>query len=110
MGFSFPYPTSLLDTHHRYPSRGTPGSNKVVVERERRRHILRNRFVSPAPFVYEDRRRCSPMAEAQQRRQPMETTIRANNGVMTLINVFVVDPENQQKLVAVLKEGTEALM
>jgi hypothetical protein len=40
----------------------------------------------------------------------MEMTIRANSGVMTLINVFAVDPENQQKLVAVLKEGTEALM
>jgi quinol monooxygenase YgiN len=51
-----------------------------------------------------------PAAEAQHGRQPMEMTIRANNGVMTLINVFAVDPENQQKLVAVLKEGTEALM
>ena len=49
-------------------------------------------------------------ADAQHRRQPMEMTIRANSGVMTLINVFAVDPENQQKLVAVLKEGTEALM
>jgi quinol monooxygenase YgiN len=49
-------------------------------------------------------------AEAQHRRQLMEMTIRANSGVMTLINVFAVDPENQQKLVAVLKEGTETLM
>lgn len=49
-------------------------------------------------------------AEARDRRQPMEMTIRANSGVMTLINLFAVDPENQQKLVAVLKEGTEALM
>jgi len=40
----------------------------------------------------------------------MEMTIRADSGVMTLINVFTVDPENQQKLVAVLKEGTETLM
>jgi hypothetical protein len=37
-------------------------------------------------------------------------TIRANSGMMTLINVFTVDPENQQKLVAVLKEGTDTLM
>jgi quinol monooxygenase YgiN len=51
-----------------------------------------------------------PAAEAQPRRQPMEMTIRANSGVMTLINVFAVDPESQQRLVAVLKEGTEALM
>jgi len=49
-------------------------------------------------------------AEAQHRRQPMEMTIRADSGVMTLINVFAVDPENQQTLVTVLKEGTEALM
>jgi quinol monooxygenase YgiN len=49
-------------------------------------------------------------AEAQHRRQLMEMTIRANSGVTTLINVFAVDPENQQRLVAVLKEGTEALM
>ena len=40
----------------------------------------------------------------------MEMTIRADSGVMTLINVFAVDSENEQKLVAVLKEGTEALM
>jgi quinol monooxygenase YgiN len=53
-----------------------------------------------------------PMAagETQHGRQPMEMTIRANSGVMTLINVFTVDPGNQQRLVAVLKEGTEALM
>jgi Antibiotic biosynthesis monooxygenase len=49
-------------------------------------------------------------AEAQDRRQPMEMTIRANSGVMTLMNVFTEDPENQQKLVAVLKKGTETLM
>ena len=49
-------------------------------------------------------------AQAQYRRQLMEMTIRANSGVMTLINVFAVDPENQQRLIAVLKEGTEAIM
>jgi hypothetical protein len=36
-------------------------------------------------------------AEAQHRKQPMEMTIRANSGVMTLINVFAVDPENQAR-------------
>ena len=40
----------------------------------------------------------------------MEMTIRANSGIMTLINVFAVAPENQQTLVAVLKDGTEAIM
>jgi quinol monooxygenase YgiN len=49
-------------------------------------------------------------SEAQHRRRSMEVTIRANSGVITLINVFTVDPENQQRLVAVLKEGTEGLM
>ena len=49
-------------------------------------------------------------AEAQPRRQPMEITIRANSELMTLINVFAVDPANQAGLVAVLKEGTEGLM
>jgi hypothetical protein len=49
-------------------------------------------------------------AQSQNRRLPMEVTIRANSGVMTLINVFTVDPENQQKLVELLKEGTVSLM
>ena len=40
----------------------------------------------------------------------MEMTIRANSGVITLINIFAVNPENQQRLVAVLEEGTEAIM
>jgi quinol monooxygenase YgiN len=50
------------------------------------------------------------LAQSQNRRLPMEVTIRANSGVMTLINVFTIDPENHQKLVEVLKEGTESLM
>jgi Antibiotic biosynthesis monooxygenase len=40
----------------------------------------------------------------------MQMTVRANSGVMTLINLFAVDPNNQEQLVAVLKEGTEGLM
>jgi quinol monooxygenase YgiN len=48
--------------------------------------------------------------QSQNRRPPMEVTIRANSGVMTLINVFDVDPENQQKLIELLKEGTESVM
>ena len=51
-----------------------------------------------------------PAAAAQHRRLLMEMTIRPNSGVITLINIFAVNPENQQRLVAVLKEGTEALM
>jgi quinol monooxygenase YgiN len=39
----------------------------------------------------------------------MEITIRANDDVVTLINVFVVEPENQEKLIQILKEGTETM-
>src|SRR5262245_12914835 len=79
-----------------------------------------DRFVSPSPFVYEHREACRladggadfamAAAEAQARRLLMEMTIRANSGVITLINIFAVNPENQQRLVAVLEEGTEAIM
>jgi antibiotic biosynthesis monooxygenase (ABM) superfamily enzyme len=39
----------------------------------------------------------------------MEISIRPNGDVTTLINVFVVDPDHQDQLLQVLKEGTEAL-
>jgi quinol monooxygenase YgiN len=39
----------------------------------------------------------------------MEITISSNREVATLINIFVVEPDNQDKLIQVLKEGTEAL-
>ncbi len=38
------------------------------------------------------------------------TTISKNNKVMTLINVFTVEPENQQSLVEMLVEATEKTM
>jgi quinol monooxygenase YgiN len=37
-------------------------------------------------------------------------TIAKDNDVMTLINVFTVEPEHQQRLVDVLVEATEAVM
>jgi quinol monooxygenase YgiN len=37
----------------------------------------------------------------------MEITIHANSGVTTLVNVLVVEPENQGKLLQLLKESTE---
>ncbi|WFU72221.1 antibiotic biosynthesis monooxygenase family protein [Bradyrhizobium sp. CB2312] len=37
----------------------------------------------------------------------MEATIRIGSDIATLVNVFTVDPDNQQKLVQLLKEGTE---
>ena len=38
------------------------------------------------------------------------TTISKDNNVVTLINVFTVEPENQQRLVEVLTEATEKVM
>jgi heme-degrading monooxygenase HmoA len=39
----------------------------------------------------------------------MEISIRPDTGVTTLVNVLVVEPDDQEKLIQVLKEGTEAL-
>jgi len=38
----------------------------------------------------------------------MEATIRTGGDVATLVNVFTVEPDNQHKLVQLLKEGTES--
>ena len=38
------------------------------------------------------------------------TTISKDNKVVTLVNVFTVEPENQQKLVDLLVEATEKTM
>jgi heme-degrading monooxygenase HmoA len=38
------------------------------------------------------------------------TTISAQDDVITLINVFTVEPENQDKLIAVLAEATEKVI
>ncbi len=40
----------------------------------------------------------------------MATTISADGTVTTLINVFTIEPENQHKLVELLKECTEMLV
>jgi len=37
----------------------------------------------------------------------METTIRPGSDIATQINIFVVEPENQQKLVELLADGTK---
>ena len=51
-----------------------------------------------------------PASAANQKRSlQTEITISSNCDVATLINVFVVEPDNQDKLIEVLKEGTEAL-
>ena|ERR671919_275165 len=38
------------------------------------------------------------------------TTIRQNNNIATLINVFTVEPKDQQRLVDILVEATEKVM
>jgi heme-degrading monooxygenase HmoA len=48
-------------------------------------------------------------AQNQKRSLEMEITIRANSEVTTLINVFAVEPEDQEKLIQLLEEGTETL-
>jgi heme-degrading monooxygenase HmoA len=45
---------------------------------------------------------------SQKRSSKMEATIRIGSDITTLVNVFTVDPGNQQKLVQILKEGTES--
>jgi antibiotic biosynthesis monooxygenase (ABM) superfamily enzyme len=39
-----------------------------------------------------------------------ETTISTDAPVVTLINVFTVDPENQQRLIELWQDGTEEVM
>ncbi|WP_028646610.1 antibiotic biosynthesis monooxygenase [Nocardiopsis sp. CNT312] len=39
-----------------------------------------------------------------------ETVIRADDGLVTFINVFEVDPSDQQALVDILNEGIEEVM
>ncbi len=39
----------------------------------------------------------------------METTIRVDSAVTTLVNVFSVEPDNQPKALALLREGVETM-
>jgi heme-degrading monooxygenase HmoA len=40
----------------------------------------------------------------------MEISIRPDSEIVTLINVFAVEPDDQEKLIRLLREGTETLM
>ena len=40
----------------------------------------------------------------------MAATIRTDDGLTTLINIFTVEPANQERLIEVLKDGTETFM
>ena len=39
----------------------------------------------------------------------METTIRVDSAVTTLVNVFTVEPDNQPKVLGLLQDGTDTL-
>jgi quinol monooxygenase YgiN len=48
-------------------------------------------------------------AQSQTGSPAMETTIRVDSAVTTLVNVFTVEPDNQPKVVALLQEGIETM-
>ena len=48
-------------------------------------------------------------AQSQTRSLTMETTVRVDSAVTTLVNVFTVEPDNQSKLLALLHDGTETM-
>jgi len=39
----------------------------------------------------------------------METTVRVDRAVTTLVNVFTVEPDNQPKVLALLQDGIETM-
>jgi quinol monooxygenase YgiN len=66
----------------------------------------------PNPFGLSVRPRTDgPALRAENRTGDlhMEITIRENAGVVTLINVFTVEPGDQEKLLQMLKESTETV-
>jgi quinol monooxygenase YgiN len=48
-------------------------------------------------------------AQSQTGSPTMETTIRVDSAVTTLVNVFTVDPERQPEVLALLQEGIETM-
>jgi heme-degrading monooxygenase HmoA len=48
-------------------------------------------------------------AQSQTGSPTMETTIRVDSAVTTLVNVFTVEPDNQPKVLALLHEGIETM-
>jgi len=47
---------------------------------------------------------------SQQGNRKMEISIRPNSDIVTLINIFTVEPSNQERLLQLLTEGTETMM
>jgi len=50
----------------------------------------------------------SALAQRSSRNSQVDITIHANGQMVTLINVCTVDPQDQQALIDIFKEGTEA--
>ena len=48
-------------------------------------------------------------AQSQTGSPTMETTIRVDSAVTTLVNVFSVEPDNQPQVLALLQEGIETM-
>jgi len=48
-------------------------------------------------------------AQSQAGSPAMETTVRVDNSITTLVNVFTVEPDDQPKLFALLQEGTDTM-
>jgi heme-degrading monooxygenase HmoA len=48
-------------------------------------------------------------AQSQTGSQAMETTIRVDSAVTTLVSVFAVEPGKQPEVLALLQEGTETM-
>src|SRR5262245_53529018 len=71
--------------------------------RKSRRTFVAGGLASAAALVV------APRAQAQDRRHQMEVSIRPDNGIVTLINISTVEPENQDKLIGLLQEGTETV-
>jgi heme-degrading monooxygenase HmoA len=47
------------------------------------------------------------LAHSQTRSEPMQATIRTDGQIITLVNVFTVEPAKLQSLLDVLRDGTE---
>ena len=50
----------------------------------------------------------SALAQRSPRNSQVDITIHANGQMVTLVNVCTVDPRDQQELIDIFKEGTEA--
>jgi heme-degrading monooxygenase HmoA len=48
-------------------------------------------------------------AQSQAGSRAMETTVRVDDAVTTLVSVYTVEPGNQPELLALLQEGTETI-